>query len=70
MSGALVNDEVAEMWEGDEIAVGWMRQCSKHLSHIEARLMEGEYLGHEVVRQIGILLRTFSPPPGGTGGGC
>ena len=80
MSGALVNDEVmseevAAMWEADpmevgsdEAAVGWMRQCSKHLSHIEARLMEGEYLGHEVVRQIGILLQTFSPPPRGEWG--
>ena len=23
----------------------WLQQVSKHLSHIEARLMEGEYLG-------------------------
>ena len=50
---------------------GWMRQCSKHLSHIEKRLMEGEYLGHEVVRQVGQLLEQFSPPPlVGIGAGC
>ena len=40
-----------------------MKQCSKHLSNIELRLMESEFLGHEVVRQITILLTTISPPP-------
>ena len=47
---------------------GWMQQCSRHLSHIEKRLMEADYLGHEVVRQIGILLEAFSPPPRGDWG--
>ena len=46
---------------------GWMQQCSKHLSNMEKRMMEGEFLGHEVVRQIGMLLTSFSPPDGGLG---
>ena len=53
--------------------VMWMRQCSKHLTHIESRLMESEFLGHEVMRQVGMLIEQFSPPPpppGGIGGGC
>ena len=47
----------------------WLEQCSKHLRHIEGRLMEAEFMGHEVVRQVMILLDTFSPHPGGTGAG-
>ncbi len=43
----------------------WMRQCSKHLSHIEGRLMEDSYLGHEVVRQMMSVIEAFLPPPCG-----
>ena len=42
-------------------AARWLRQCSKHLGRIEHRLMEGDFLGHEVVRQICILLEAFNP---------
>ena len=45
-----------------------MRQCSKHLSHIEARLMENGYLGHEVVRQLMQIIEGFCPPPFGDWG--
>ena len=45
-----------------------MRHCSSHLSHIEKRLMESEYLGHEVVRMIMQLIDGFSPPPRGDWG--
>ena len=55
-----------EMQEG--ASVGWMRQCSKHLSHIEGRMMEEGYMGHEVVRQIMILLDSFCPAPFGDWG--
>jgi hypothetical protein len=48
--------------------VEWLTQISKHLHHIENRLMEDGYLGHEVVRQIGNLLEAFSPPPRGDWG--
>ena len=51
--------------EGHSTAEGWLEQISKHLHHIEGRLMEEGFLGHEVVRQIGILLEGFSPPPRG-----
>ena len=51
--------------EGASVEVAWLEQCSKHLHHIEGRLMEAEFMGHEVVRQIGILLDTMSPPPRG-----
>ena len=47
-----------------------MRQISKHLSHIEKRSMESEFIGHEVVRQVCGIIETFCPPPlGGIGGG-
>ena len=49
-------------------AVNWMRQCSKHLSHIEGRLMEEAYLGHEVVRQVCMCLEQFCPEPFGQWG--
>ena len=32
--------------------VEWLRQCSKHLHHIEVRPMGSQLLGHEVVRQL------------------
>ena len=46
----------------------WQRQCSKHLSHIERRAMESEFLGHEVVRQFVELISGFSPFPAGDWG--
>ena len=49
--------------------IDWLRQISKHLTHIESRLMTGNLMGHEVVRHIGILIEAFSPPPGVIGGG-
>ena len=48
-----------ETWGAED----WMAQCSLHLSHIEKRLMEAEFLGHEVVRQLGNLLVAFNHPP-------
>jgi len=48
--------------------VEWLEQISKHLHHIENRLMEEGFLGHEVVRQIGNLIAGFSPPPRGDWG--
>ena len=52
----------------DEEAVTWMKQCSKHLSHIEGRRMQEGFMGHEVVRQMCILIEGFSPPPRGDWG--
>ena len=46
----------------------WQRQCSKHLSHIERRTMESEFLGHEVVRMFLELIMSFSPSPCGDWG--
>ena len=43
----------------------WSRQCSKHLSHIETRLMEQEYMSHEVVRQLMLLIESWNPFPRG-----
>ena len=60
-------ESASEVKEWGEVR--WMQQCSKHLSNMEVRMMEGEFFGHEVVRQIGNLLLTFSPPPGGIGDG-
>ena len=48
--------------------VEWMRQCSKHLHHIEMRAMEGELLGHEVVRQMMQFWCSFVPGPLGDWG--
>ena len=45
-----------------------MRQCSKHLHHIEMRAMEGELLGHEVVRQMLQFWCSFVPGPLGDWG--
>ena len=64
--GAVRNNEAKEASGGKEWGlVRWMEQCSKHLSHLEVRMMESDYLGHEVVRQITNLLLTFSTPSGG-----
>jgi hypothetical protein len=52
----------------EEASVGWMRQCSKHLSHMETRMMAEAFMGHEVVRQIAIHMERFSPPPRGDWG--
>ena len=41
------------------LAAEWARQCSKHLSHVEKRLMESEFLGHEVVRQLMSLMASW-----------
>ena len=46
-----VESEVDELH--DEGVTDWTRMCSKHLYHIEHRLMESQFLGHEVVRQMG-----------------
>ena len=46
--------------------MNWMKQCSKHLLHIEGRLMEQGYLAHEVLRQVRSNLRHFAPPPRGS----
>ena len=50
--------------EGASAEAAWLEQCSKHLHHIEGRLMEAEFMGHEVVRQIRNLLDTMSPGGG------
>ena len=55
-------------WQSEDdwkFPMNWMKQCSKHLSHIETRLMESEYLSHEVVRQLMQLILGCSPPPRG-----
>ena len=75
LSEADVEKEVGDMGqhlEGAEAFEGrprtfWMR-WSKHLSHIEARLMEGEYLGHDVARQIIMPLLAAVPYPRGDWG--
>ena len=54
--------------EKEDDAVKWMRQCSKHLSHLEHRKMEEAFLGHEVVRQMMQIWEQFSPPPRGDWG--
>ena len=41
----------------------WCENCSKHLLHVEARLMEHEFLAHEVVRQVRQLLTRHRPYP-------
>lgn len=45
--------------------INWQKQCSKHLSHIADRLTQGEFLGHEVVRQLMQIIEGFSPEPRG-----
>ena len=47
---------------------GWAEQCSKHLSHIEQRSMYSDVLGHEMVRQLCIVIDGFVPPPRGDWG--
>jgi len=53
---------------GASAEAAWLEQCSKHLHHIEGRLMEAEFLGHEVVRQFGNLLEVVAPLPQGDWG--
>ena len=66
-SAVVQPEEISEeMEEADEWS--WMRQCSKHLSHMEVRMMEEGYLGHEVVRQAMNKLDEFTPPPKGDWG--
>ena len=55
------------MWVASE-ATEWAQQCSKHLSHIEKRLMTSEFLGHEVVRMVHQVLDEFKPEPVGDWG--
>ena len=55
------------MWFASE-ATEWAQQCSKHLSHIEKRLMTSEFLGHEVVRIVYQVLEEFKPQPVGDWG--
>ena len=43
----------------------WSEVCSKHLMHIEKRLMEQEFLAHETMRQLMVLLSEWSPAPRG-----
>ena len=63
----LGTDEVDARTE-DWKVLGWVKNVSKHLSHIEMRMMHSEILGHEVVRQVQQLLDGFSPPPRGDWG--
>jgi hypothetical protein len=53
---------------GQKEVVGWLRQRSAHLRHIENRLMEDVFLGHEVVRILVALMLGFTPPPRGDWG--
>ena len=48
--------------------VTWLEQISLHLHHIEGRVMQDGFLLHEVMRQFGICLDTFSSPPRGDWG--
>ena len=43
--------------------IEWLEQISRHLSHVERRLMHAELLSHEVVRLIVEVFLSFSPPP-------
>ena len=66
---ALPADTAMADGEGHGTAeAAWLEQISKHLHHIEGRLMEAEFLGHEVVRQFGNLLEVVVPPPQGDWG--
>ena len=57
--------EIVKQWS---TCVWWMKACSARLSNIEKRLMEAEYLGHEAVRPITMLLTCFSTAPRGDWG--
>ena len=41
----------------------WCQNCSENLLHVEDRLMEHEFLAHEVVRQVRQLLTRHRPYP-------
>ena len=59
-------------WKNDGVAnygTNWTKQCSKHLCHIEERLMEQAYLAHEVLRQVRSSMRQCSPLPERSGAG-
>ena len=58
-------EKKGEAWGSDDWDFNWTKQCSKHLLHIEGRLMESEYLAHEVVRQVQIIFHKWVPPPRG-----
>ena len=52
--------------DGDERAPwDWAEACSKHLMHIEKRLMDQELLAHEAMRHLMGLLSEWSPAPRG-----
>ena len=51
-----------------EGAAFWMRNCSKHLHNIEGRIMQNSLLGHEVVRQIIMIIQGFCPATRGDWG--
>ena len=68
-------DKKAHASEGIEKALGlakackeWLRQISKHLSHVESRLMESEYEAHEMVRLVIQAIEGFRPEPCGDWG--
>jgi len=68
LAEGLEGQAAAQLVPNEEPSVMWMRQCSKHLAHIEGRLMENEYFGHEVVRQVGMAIESFRPSPYGDWG--
>ena len=43
------------------VAGEWARMCSQHLKYVEKRMMESEFMGHEVVRQLMALMATWDP---------
>ena len=51
-----------------ETELDWLKRCSQHLSFLERRNMESQFLGHEVVRQMLELWGSFTPPPWGDWG--
>ena len=57
--------EAALLEEVQEMS-SWTQKCSSHLSHIEKRAMRSRFLCHELLRQFGICLENFSPPPFGS----
>ena len=64
-------NEATKKWKAEPRQWGtteWMRQCSKHLHNIEGRLMQSEYMGHEVVRRMGAYIEEWCPPPRGDHG--
>ena len=69
VEGTQVNPEVVDvegMQEGGaDTLIDWAKMCSQHLSFLERRKMESQFLGHEVVRQMNEIWSQFRPPPRG-----